>query len=308
MRKRPKHFLIFLIIGCSFLGTAVVIIKYKSQKNSTAVMSRSLPNKHEEDVSKNSTETKQQEGNAEEVRTMAVAEAKAAAKEKEKAKAEVEAKAKAEAEVNAKAKVDAEAKAKAAAEAKAKAKAEEKARLEAQARALAKQGDELIQQLLSNPNSELGTTSLKILKYMANEANRNSVLNKAYSLNDGLKTNTCVYFVSEELRRIGIEIPKGVCNTGQLVNKLSDLGWKRYTDYKQLLPGDICFTTNNPYTNQPSHAYTFLSFKESGNYDYAWILDNQAPQYGGVFHERNIVIKTRYAKETKDPFQFFMRK
>ncbi len=146
-----------------------------------------------------------------------------------------------------------------------------------------------------------------IINYMSVEANRKSVLKKTLSYNNNSYTNTCVYFTSEILRRVNVGIPVQVCNTRQLDSKLASLGFKKSTDYKQLQPGDICFTTNSG-IGYPTHVYVFAGWVKKGDYKYAWIYDNQANKYGTVFHIRNISKPDTYKGERKEALQYFRRK
>jgi len=150
-----------------------------------------------------------------------------------------------------------------------------------------------------------------LYKFLANNENRKTVYAAAVSLNYGSSDNTCVYFTCEVLRRTGCKIPKYVANTSQLLNKLQNDDWKKCYDYKELLPGDICFTTD-PWLNKngtPTHTYIFMGWVTEGNYDYAYVCDNQPKDYGGnIYHKRNITRKVKENGKTKEPFSFFMHK
>ena len=107
----------------------------------------------------------------------------------------------------------------------------------------------------------------------------------------GKTANTCVYFVSEALRKIDIPVPEGICNTSQLISVLEERRWKKDANYKNLKPGNIVFTTDvaGNKNGTPTHAYIFMGWVEEGSYDYAYICDNQAKDYGGqTYHIRNI--------------------
>ncbi|MGK0466824.1 hypothetical protein [Clostridium sp.] len=147
--------------------------------------------------------------------------------------------------------------------------------------------------------------------FLQNEGNRRTVYGAAIDLNDGSSANTCVYFISEVLRQNNFDVPKKICNTEQIISVLTENGFKKQSDYENLAPGDICFTTdNNGETNGfPTHVYVFMKWVKEGNYDYAYICDNQAKDYDDeVYHIRNINVRTRSNGFDKDAFSFFMKK
>ena len=105
-------------------------------------------------------------------------------------------------------------------------------------------------------------------------------LYKAIELHGGDTSNNCVFFTSEALRRVGIDLPLGTCNTYDLEDKLQAMGFVESYDLSQLKPGDIVFT--NGYT----HVYIFMGWSANG---YAYICDNQADRFDNkVLHLRNI--------------------
>lgn len=168
----------------------------------------------------------------------------------------------------------------------------------------------LVKTLLPYAKPE-GTYSIKkVYNYLKDENNQRKVYNKAVKLNGGDSANTCVYFVSEVLRRNGISIDESTCNTEQLINILKDKGWKKINNYKELEPGDLCFTTDSLGNKKgiSSHTYIFMGWVEEGSFDYAYICDNQAKDYNNqVYHIRNIAVVDDANGFTKDAFSFFMR-
>lgn len=160
----------------------------------------------------------------------------------------------------------------------------------------------------TSSNSDISTS---IYEYIKNANNQQKVFTKAVILNDNRPQNTCVYFVSEILRGININVPTDICNTNQLINYLTKTGWKKDTDYSKLKKGDLCFTTDgmlNP-NGTPTHTYIFMGWKQQGNFDYAYVCDNQAKEYNGqYFHLRNISITDKINNTIKEPFSFFMHK
>jgi hypothetical protein len=164
----------------------------------------------------------------------------------------------------------------------------------------------------SNLNKTISSTNLNanIYTYLKNESNQKQVQQVAMNLNDGKSSNACVYFVSEVLRKSNFTIPNNTANTTQMIALLQEKGWNRYSDYKKLKPGDICFTTDYGGSNsgKPTHTYVFMSWVKEGNYDYAYICDNQAKDYSdNIYHIRNIKNKDTVKGITKEAFSFFMR-
>ena len=111
------------------------------------------------------------------------------------------------------------------------------------------------------------------------------------------------------LRRNDFNMPKGIANIAQMIAILEEEGWQKQRDYENLMPGDICFTTdgNGDKNGIPTHTYVFMKWVKEGNYDYAYICDNQAKDYkGNVYHIRNINVVARSNGFDKDAFAFFM--
>ncbi|AFM43040.1 Bacteriophage peptidoglycan hydrolase [Desulfosporosinus acidiphilus SJ4] len=149
----------------------------------------------------------------------------------------------------------------------------------------------------------------KLYDYLSKEANRQKVIKRALQLNNGQYRNACVYFVAEALRQNGVKLPDTTCNTRGLINQLEHRGWTRSSAYKNLQPGDICFTMdqNNCSLGDPAHSYIFMGWVLPNNYDYAYVCDNQADRYGKIYHERNVAKLDIYNGEEKEPFRFLMR-
>ncbi|AQR95818.1 MULTISPECIES: leucine-rich repeat domain-containing protein [Clostridium] len=130
-------------------------------------------------------------------------------------------------------------------------------------------------------NYSHSNTNYQLFKYMTSPANQASVDSTAIALHGGDLKNNCVYFSSEALRRIGVNIPRGTCNTVQFENILKGMGFVYSYDLQQLKPGDLVFT------NGYSHVFIFMGWDENG---YAYIVDNQGITYGGTLHKRLIFI------------------
>ncbi|WP_286161337.1 hypothetical protein [Clostridium sp. KNHs214] len=159
-----------------------------------------------------------------------------------------------------------------------------------------------------NYNYKLGK---KIYTSMNDKQNRTKAYVSAVYLNGGYSENTCVYFLAEVLRMSGEKIDVSVCNTAKILDIMKRDGWKIERNYKKLKPGDICFTTDELLNKNgtPTHTYIFMGWKKEGNYDYAYICDNQAKDYNGkIYHLRNITKAEKMGKNVKEPFSFFMYK
>lgn len=145
-------------------------------------------------------------------------------------------------------------------------------------------------------NYSHSNTNYQLFKYMTNTNNQMSVDNTAMWLHGGITSNNCVYFASEALRRIGVNIPKAVANTYQFENELKSWGFTYSYDFSQLKPGDIVFTNN--YT----HVYIFMCWDTDG---YAYIVDNQRTSYGNsVLHRRKIFEDTAISDKATHFFYY----
>ena len=134
--------------------------------------------------------------------------------------------------------------------------------------------------LHGSPSKCHSYTQYKLFNYMSNEYNRESVHYAAIDLHDGEKTNNCVYFTSEALRRAGVKIPLYVANTYQLERELLSRGWIRSTNTSDLRPGDVVFSGYK-------HSFTFMNWYDD---DYAYIVDNQKKYFDSVLHRRLVSV------------------
>ena len=133
-------------------------------------------------------------------------------------------------------------------------------------------------------NYSHSNVNYQLFKYMTDVNNQMSVDNTAVVLHGGATDNNCVFFSSEALRRVGVNIPRSVANTYQLENELKGRGFAYSYDFSQIKPGDIVFTNN--YT----HVYIFMCWDKDG---YAYIVDNQRTSYGNsVLHRRKVLEDT----------------
>lgn len=139
------------------------------------------------------------------------------------------------------------------------------------------------------------TNCVKLSSYLTSAVNISSVLNRAVALHGGDSRNTCVYFSSEVMRRIGVAVPKATCNTREYLNYLSAHAFVSTYNIKTLTPGSICFTTS--IGGYPTHTFVFMGWVASGNYTMAYVADNQ----GKAVHVRNMG-----ATVETDAFAFYM--
>jgi len=148
-----------------------------------------------------------------------------------------------------------------------------------------------------------------IYNFLEDVGNRKDVYGAAIKLNKGSSANTCVYFIAEVLRHNNFKVPEETSNIEQILPLLEKDGLKKQRNYEKLMPGDICFTTDGKgdKNGMPTHTYVFMKWVKEGNYDYAYICDNQAKDYKGkVYHIRNINVIDRSNGFDKDAFAFFM--
>jgi len=160
------------------------------------------------------------------------------------------------------------------------------------------------------PNVQAQNLSLNkdVYNFLQDKKNRIEVYSSAIQLNKGSSENTCVYFISEVLRKNNFKVPMETSNTSQFMSFLKENGFKKQSNYKKLMPGDICFATD---ANEgfPTHTYVFMKWVKEGNYDYAYICDNQAKDYKGkIYHIRNINVVAKSNGFIKDAFAFFMKR
>ncbi|PRR83703.1 hypothetical protein [Clostridium vincentii] len=150
-----------------------------------------------------------------------------------------------------------------------------------------------------------------VYNFLDDKWNRTNVNATATKLNNGSSANTCVYFIAEVLRKNNFNVPNETNNISQILTFLKAKGWEKQSNYEELKLGDICFTTDGDGDKNgvPTHTYIFMKWVEEGNYDYAYICDNQAKDYKGkVYHIRNIKVVDKANGYSKDAFAFYMKK
>jgi len=139
-------------------------------------------------------------------------------------------------------------------------------------------------------------TTTRLSAYLTPDANVSSVLVTAIALHFGDPTNNCVYFSSEAMRRIGVYVPLVTCNTGQYLAYFRSHAWIASSNISELIPGNICFTTNG-WNGNPTHTFVFMGWVNEGDYTLAYVADNQ----GTTVHVRNMG-----ATVETDAFAFYM--
>lgn len=148
------------------------------------------------------------------------------------------------------------------------------------------------------PESVKNTTSYKVASYLQSDSNVDSVGHTAVALHGGDQSNNCVYFSSEALRRVGVNVPLSMANTKRYVPYLKSTGWKQNFNIGSIAPGNIAFTTNDV-TGNPSHTFVFLDWVNPDDHTEAYVADNQS---SGV-HVRSMV-----ATFLTDAFAFFFKR
>ena len=123
---------------------------------------------------------------------------------------------------------------------------------------------------------------VKLLNYLTSAVNVSRVVNRAVALHWGNPSNTCVYFSSEVMRRIGVAVPTAICNTREYLAYLRAHAWVSTYNIKTLTPGSICFTTS--IGGYPTHTFVFMGWVTNGDYNLAYVADNQ----GRAVHVRNM--------------------
>lgn len=168
----------------------------------------------------------------------------------------------------------------------------------------------------SNSRKQQSEVQQNLYKYLLSKKNCEYLYKNAVKLNGGETSDTCVFFVSEALRKQKENIGKTVCYTGRykgdiahnnsLIYNLLNDGWKIDYNADNLMPGDLCFSIDvlGKDGGFPTHVYTFMGWEKPNSTENAYITDNQAKKYNGEFHHlRNVT-----ASNPRDKFHFFMYK
>ncbi|MDU1054173.1 SH3 domain-containing protein [Clostridium baratii] len=119
-----------------------------------------------------------------------------------------------------------------------------------------------------------------LYNYMMDPEHQESVHLKAIELHNGDTSNNCVFFTSEALRRVSVDIPKNIAYTTNLEKELVKRNWGKVTDLSKLEAGDICFAGE-------AHAYIFMGWANEEK-TVAYVVDNQKARFGSTYHERGL--------------------
>lgn len=119
-----------------------------------------------------------------------------------------------------------------------------------------------------------------LYNYMMDSNHQESVHLKAIELHNGDTSNNCVFFTSEALRRVSVDIPKNIAYTTNLEKELVKRNWGKVKDFSKLEPGDICFAGE-------AHVYIFMGWANEEK-TVAYIVDNQKARFGSTYHERGL--------------------
>lgn len=129
-------------------------------------------------------------------------------------------------------------------------------------------------EMKDNMAREAEDIRINLVNYLTTYKNARSTQLQAIKLHGGDKSNTCVFFASEALRRVNFFIPFWVGNTRDLTSQLEDRGWHRVYDMSKIRPGDIAFTMNEQNEKGvPTHTFVFIEWNMENRT--AWTIDNQ---------------------------------
>lgn len=119
--------------------------------------------------------------------------------------------------------------------------------------------------------------------FYTNESNYRQVYRNVMSW-FGSTTNGCVAFASTALRFLGVNVPQNGIWNGERVSLLTKpfsaylqdkLGWTRITQSKELLPGDLVFTVDEPKApGYPAHVFMHVGYEDSARL-ISLAVDNQ---------------------------------
>lgn len=150
----------------------------------------------------------------------------------------------------------------------------------------------------SMPYVEQTALAKSIANYLDSNTNIQSVNQRATELHNGDPNNTCVYFSSEVLRRLGVFVPYSMCNTANYMYYLSSLGFRRNYNVDALAIGDICFSVVGSY-GYSTHTYVFMGWVTPEDHTRAYVADNQS----NTIHVRSMIQTSQH-----DAFAFSMRR
>lgn len=149
----------------------------------------------------------------------------------------------------------------------------------------------------------------KIYDFYSKEDNYHKVETGVRKFYPGFRSNGCVAFMSECLRLCGYNVPKTPGIGGDSISLVTkpfahylehDLKFMRISNASQLLPGDVCFTTDAPgWPTFPAHTYMFAGWYSKSK-GLGYVIDNQA-----FTHVRNII--DQYGDYNFSPFVYALR-
>lgn len=151
-------------------------------------------------------------------------------------------------------------------------------------------------------------TNQKLFEFYSVKANYQKVYDNLATWWVKTRSNACVAFMSTALRLIGIKIPTDQYLEGYNISLVTlpfsqylqnNLKWKKITDHKLLLPGDVVLAEDDErYPGFPAHTYMFHSWTDQKN-GIGYVIDNQ-----DFTHERNIF---GYGEYNFTPFAYALR-
>ena len=128
-----------------------------------------------------------------------------------------------------------------------------------------------------------GVSAAEFNAFFSNESNYNRVYWNVMSWYGATK-NGWVAFASTALRFLGVGIGIDAIYNGERVSLLTKpfsaylqnrLGWKRVTSSKDLQPGDLVFTVDEPSApGYPAHVFMHSGYADSAR-TISWAVDNQ---------------------------------
>jgi hypothetical protein len=123
----------------------------------------------------------------------------------------------------------------------------------------------------------------RLHRYLARAENDRSVRREVLVWHRTMR-NGCVAFVSTALRRVGVAVPERGLRDGEGISRITraltgfleeELGWRRITHTRDLLPGDLVFTSDAPCCpGYPAHVFVFEGWT-SRAHGIALATDNQ---------------------------------
>jgi cell wall-associated NlpC family hydrolase len=137
--------------------------------------------------------------------------------------------------------------------------------------------DDVVQQTIANVSGQ------DFSDFYTNEYNYKQVYRNVMSWFGGT-SNGCVAFASTALRFLGVNVPQNGLWNGERVSLLTKpfsaylqdkLGWTRVTQSKELRPGDLVFTVDEPKApGYPAHVFMHAGYEDAARL-ISLAVDNQ---------------------------------